>query len=219
MNYIFRKANLNDTDFIVKSIVAAEKSGTEQLGLSKILDLEESLLAECLMSILEEEIDGCELSISSFMVAECDNRPVAAFGGWIEGLNEDGLPSSILKANLLGYTMPPSSIRNFAQHTPMLKSLQIEREPGTLQLEYAFTHPLHRGQGLIGQIIDRIIQTAKEQAPQTNKCQVQLFGNNIAAINCYQKAGFTITQQKESQESKILEFLPYHSKLLMEKKI
>ena len=90
-----RRAAIKDMDFLVDTIVAAEKSGTDNFGLAKLFELSEGEMRTYIKAMLEEEIDGCEFSVSSFLVAEVDEKVVAAFAGWIEGQNEDELPSSI----------------------------------------------------------------------------------------------------------------------------
>ena len=101
-----RQATLDDVEFLVDTIVAAEKSGTNNLGLAKLFELTESEMRTYIKVMLEEEIDGCEFSVSSFLVAEHKEKVVSAFAGWVEGQNEDGLPSAILKSNLVGYCLP-----------------------------------------------------------------------------------------------------------------
>ena len=61
-----RKATLNDVDFLVDTIVAAEKSGTDNFGLAKLFELSEDEMRSYIKAMLEEEVDGCEFSVSSF---------------------------------------------------------------------------------------------------------------------------------------------------------
>ena len=144
--YIIRRASLNDKDFIADVIIEAEKSGTGNCGLAKLYDLTEQELKRYLVNMLEEEIDGCELSLSSFLVVEYDGEPVAAGGGWLEGDNEDGLSSSILKANLIAYYIPAEKIKSSQLRLDIVKDIQIERELGTFQMEYAYVKKEHQGQ-------------------------------------------------------------------------
>lgn len=80
--------------------------------------------------MLEEEVDGCELSLSSFLVAEVEGEVVAAFGGWIEGKNEDEMPSALLKANLINYYLPKENVLASMEKSDIVKPLQIDREEG-----------------------------------------------------------------------------------------
>ena len=66
MSYSFRFANENDIPFLVETIIAAEKSGTELCGLSNLLGLHEEQTKIGLTKILQEEIEGCEFSTTEF---------------------------------------------------------------------------------------------------------------------------------------------------------
>ena len=110
--YIFRKATVDDVGFLVDVIVNAEKSGTDKFGLANLFGISEQEARNIISELLEEEIDGCEFSISSFVVAEYDGVPVSAFAGWIEGENEDDMPSGLLKSNLLAYYLPEGCLEN-----------------------------------------------------------------------------------------------------------
>ena len=70
----YRVATLEDIPFLVKTIVEAEKSGTEVLSYSAIFGLSIGEVEEKLAIILDEEIDDCELSVSSFLVAEKEGK-------------------------------------------------------------------------------------------------------------------------------------------------
>ncbi len=154
---IFRHATVNDIDFIVDTIVAAEKSGTDNFGLANLFEVTEAEMRNYIKEMLEEEIDGCELSLSSFIVAEYEGEAVAAFGGWIEGRNEDDMPSALLKANLINYYLPKEKVLASMAKADIVKPLQIDREQGTYQLEYSYTKPEYRGNGIMKDIIERHI--------------------------------------------------------------
>ena len=104
-----KKATKKDVDFIIESIIAAEKNNTEILSYSKIFKLKISKVKEILKQTLLFNVDGCELSISSYLIGFIENKPVASLGAWIEG--KTGLPSSTIKGNLLFKSMPTDSIK------------------------------------------------------------------------------------------------------------
>lgn len=215
--YLFRQAQDSDIPFLVETVISAEKSGTSIIGLSKIFCIEELELRKYLTQMFEEGIDGCEFSLSSFIVAEFRGLPIAAFGGWIEGENEDNMPSSVLKSNLLGYFLPKKNIAHLYDIMNVLKDIQIEREINTHQLEYGFVTTEHKGKGIIGKIIEKHLEKVYNQHEHGIKSYVQVFENNISAIRAYQKAGYRIVKRVESKNNQILAYLPYHTKLLMEK--
>jgi len=216
-NISVRTATVSDILFLVDAIVAAEKSGTNNLGLANYFKLSEGEFKTYLAQILEEEVDGCEFSISSFIVAEIDGKVVSTFGGWLEGDNEDNLPSAILKSNLVGYCFPRENVLKSSQEASVVKALQIEREDGSYQLEYSYTIPEYRGKGLVGMIIDEHLRRAVEKGAK--KVQVHVFDNNPSAIKSYEKKGFQIVAKFTSDNPKTKEYFPSDTELLMEKDI
>lgn len=212
-----RKATLNDVDFLVDTIVAAEKSGTDNFGLAKLFELSEDDMRSYIKAMLEEEVDGCEFSVSSFLVAEHQGKVVSAFAGWVEGQNEDELPSAILKSNLVGYCLPVENVLKSQSKLEIVKPLQIEREEGTYQLEYSFTNPDYQGKGIIGAIIEAHIQQAFSFGAK--KMQVHVFENNPAAIRTYEKKGFKWIGKYESTHPLTSEYFPFNVELLMEQEL
>lgn len=215
--YIIRKAILSDIDFIVDTIISAEKSGTNNLGLAKFFELSEFELRTYLKIILSEEIDGCEFSLSSFLVATYQNQPISALGGWIEGDNEANLPSSILKSNLISFVFPKKNIIKSKEKKELVELLQIEREQGTYQIEYGYTLEEYRGKNLFGKILDKHINIAINN--KIKKIQVHVFNNNQSSIDAHIKKGFRIIKKYHSDNPLTLEYFPSNENLLMEKEI
>jgi len=214
---IIRKATIEDIDFLVDTIVSAEKSGTNNFGLAKLFDITEEEMRMFIRAILDEEIDGCEFSVSSFIVAEIRGKVVSAFAGWVEGQNEDGLPSAILKSNLIGYCLPLENVKKSQAKYDIVRPLQIEREEGTYQLEYSYTLPDYRGKGFLGQIIGA--HEKKALLIGVKKIQVHVFDNNPAAIKSYENNGFAVVRRFESDNPETSSFFPSNVELLMEKNI
>jgi len=213
--HIIRQATLADVSFLADVIMFAEKSNSNKFGLATLFGLSEAEVKKYLISILREEIYGCEFSISSFLIAELDHQPAAAIGGWIEEWGDEQ-PSKILKANLIASTFPVESMKVIRSHAELIKDIQIEREKHTLQLEYAYVLPEHRGKNLIQSLMQKHIDNALLKFPALVKCHLQVFGNNDTATKAYGKLGFQIIRKYVSGNKDILNFLPYSEKCLME---
>lgn len=216
-NFSYRKASVDDIPFLVEAIVEAEKSGTDKYGMAKLFGLNEDQMKTYLSAALEEEIDGCELSVSSFIVADYKGTPVAAFAGWVEGENEDGQPSSTLKSNLISFVFPAECIQRAADKSDILSAFQINKPFGTYQLEYAYTHPDFRGHKLMKNIINFHIARYVDLCPEYTKAQIEVAENNITAIRTYESCGFKIVGRFASNNKNIEEYFPCSTKLLMEK--
>ena len=217
MKYTFRLAGKSDFHFLSKVIIEAEKSGSDKIGIAKVFNLTECELQNYLIQMFEQEIEGCEFSYSSFIIAEYNTNPVAAFGGWIENENEYNQLSAVLKSNLIGYVFPMEKLLELKKSQKIIKDILIEREPHTHQLEYAYVDERHRGKGLTHQIIMELLKLAKNINPSLTKSQVQVFENNKSAIQVYLGAGYKEVKRKESHHPLILEYLPYNIKIVLEK--
>lgn len=208
-----RSATLADVPFLVETIVSAEKSNSPRMGLATLFEQSEERTRELIAAMLEEEVDGCEFSVSSFLIAEVAGSPAAAVAGWIEG-QEDDMPSGLLKANLIGFTFPAAGVAALREKGPIISGIQIEREKGALQIEYVHVDPEQRGKGLAAALIDAHI--ARCEVP---KVQVQAFADNVVALRLYRKLGFEETRTYTSTHPDTLHYLPHHSKVLLERHI
>lgn len=215
--YIFRDATIKDIDFLSIAIIEAKKGGSDMVGMANLFELSEMEFKGYVAQMLEEEIDGCDFSVSSFIIAEYEGQPVATFGGWIEGDNEDEMPSALLKSNLIGYVIPIENVQKASEKSHLLENLQVERVEGTYQLEYGYTIPEHRGHHLIGKLIDKHVERAKSSDKPVRKMQVLVYDNNTAAISAYLKAGFKVIQKLEAGNIEVLKYYPHDKELFLEK--
>jgi ribosomal protein S18 acetylase RimI-like enzyme len=216
--YIIRKASEKDIPFLAEIVIAAEKGNSDKLSYSTLFNISEEKAKELIIAMFEEEIEGCEFSVDSFLIAEIDTEAVAGFGAWIEGFDGNS-PSKILKSNLISYTFGPDCIAYLKTKANLLKDFLTEREPLALQFEYLFVSNKHRGNHLATLLIEKHIEQAKQLYPELQKAQVQLFKNNANAVSVYERNGFETVQTLRSNEPELLNYLPYNEKLLMEKKI
>lgn len=210
--FIIRKAEVKDVPFLVQTILEAEKAGTDKLTYSTVFGLDLSDVQKYLAEILNEEIDGCELSVSSFLVAEKENKAVAALSAWIEGYN--GLPSAIIKGNLLHYILPKGCIQRASLLNPILSDLHLDCTDNSIQIGAGFVDERHRGKKLLGLLNFEIIRMLVTRHPEVNEIYAQIFSCNIPSIRTYEKAGFEIVMKKKSSNIKILEYMPSNEKIL-----
>ena len=211
--FTFRKATNEDIPFLVDTIIEAEKSGTDILTYTTIFGLSEKEARHYITLMLEEEIDGCELSVSGFFLSENNNNIVGAVCSWIEG--KEGISSTVLKGNLLNYILPTSNIRNAIQLSKVVQDLHIEYKANTLQIGLVYVAKEARGKGLVKLLLDKIIELEKRENPEITEANIQVFGNNIAAIRAYEKAGFSIVHEKKSYLSEINSIMPGDRKVVM----
>lgn len=212
-----RQATINDIPFLAETIIEAEKSGTDILPWSTIFGLSENDTKKYLSDMLSEEIDGCELSVSSFFVAETQGRVVAALSAWIEGIYNK--PSAQLKGNLLSYVLPKECIKRALSIHPIIQEINIDYVPGSIQKGAGYVVKEFRNRKLFGILTEGIITHLLKIDPSVSKVYTQIYGCNIPAIKANEKADFKIVMIKESSNEEILDYLPSNKKLLMEKEL
>lgn len=216
--YIIRKAGIDDKAFITEAIIAAEKAGTDKIGLATLFDLEEPEIRNILLQILDEDIPGSELSLDSFIVAQQGDHPVAAVAGWIESFAGRSSSTSV-KSNFIHVFFPQKNMLAARPRLDLIREIRIERERQTLQIEYVYVSEAHRGVGLAARLINQHIAEARDLFPEVEKAQVQLFKNNTAATRMYERAGFVVANNFRAFDKEILKYFPGDEKLLMEKKL
>ena len=163
--------------------------------------------------MLEEEIDGCELSISSYLVVESNNELCAAMGAWIEGC-EDGVSSSTIKGNLLSYTLPIETFIIAKEISHIVSELSIEHVFDSLCIGIVYVKENYRGKNLVAELLQKHIQKALGNRKKVN-LYIQVFGNNIPAIKAYKKLGFKEHSVVITENNEIVNYLPSNKKILL----
>jgi hypothetical protein len=217
INFNIRTANLEDVPFLVQTIIEAEKSGGDVLSYKTFFGLEEQEIENLLTEIFNEEIEDCELSISSFLIAEKQGVRAAALSGWLE--NASDIPSIILKGNLLKYHLPITCFEKASSLSYLTKSLHIDYIPNTFQIGAGYVAEGFRGQKLLGLLTKEMIQHLKEKNKTITEIYVRIFDCNIPSLRTYEKEGFKVISTKESEFSEITDYLPSSKKLLLKKEI
>jgi ribosomal protein S18 acetylase RimI-like enzyme len=214
--YTIRKANESDIPFLTDVVIEAEKSNCKQLSFSTLFNLSEETARKHIASMFDEEIDGCEFSLSNYLIVEYEGKRVAGLGAWIEAF-DGNQPSAILKSNLISYTFGKDAVAYLKTKAHLIKGMLTEREPMTLQIEYLFVDYAHRGKKL-GSLLFRTQEDLhREKYPELKKVQLHLFGNNYVAQEIYKKMDYVFVSSHKSDEPETMEYLPYNEKIIMEK--
>jgi ribosomal protein S18 acetylase RimI-like enzyme len=206
---LFRQAKASDIPFLVEAIIAAEKSGTDRLSSATIYDLEEPEVERLLSEMLDEEIGGQELCFSSFHILESEEKPAATMAVWIEG--EEG-SSSVLRSALLAHYIPMDNLKKAMAFRPVFTDLRMDRTEGSLQMESIYVAPEERGKGHLSALIKHI---SAQYKGKTKRAELQVDGENIRAIKAYEKIGFRISLERQSDKADALRILPSNKKCAM----
>ncbi len=214
--YLIRKATTKDIPFLADVIIASKKGMSNNLNLSTLFNIPECEVKTLVKAMLKEKSDGCELSLSSFMVTEYKGEVISGSGTWIEAF--DGcLPSGIIKSNLINFTFNKENIEFLKSKSHIIKDILIPREPMTLQLEYFHIVKEHLGKGLNVPLMRSIEEKAVAIYPALKKAQCQIFKNSIFSIKILMKHGYKIVKTHKSNNREIFDYLPFNEKYLMEK--
>lgn len=214
MKISYRKANDNDIDFIVKSIIAAEKNNSTIFSYNTIFGLDEKSVSKFLSKILLMKVDGCELSISSYLIAYIENKPIGAIGAWIEA--SEGMSSKTIKGNLLFKFIPKENLLKSKSISNLINSVYIDYVEGSMSVGITYIDKRYRGLGILKKLLDK----QKEKLMSKNRIvdiYIQVFSNNIQAIKAYEKLGFLKVNSAISNSKDILKYLPSNEKFLMKK--
>ncbi|MCK9426822.1 MAG: GNAT family N-acetyltransferase [Ignavibacteriaceae bacterium] len=212
---VIRNAASQDIDFIIETIIEAEKSLTNKISYCNIFSLTEDELISIFRDILSENVTGQELCYSDYLIAEINGEYAGACGAWVEGAN--GSSSAVLKADILFGFIPHEKIRDAKRFFTTLQELNIKREKDTLQIANAYVNEKFRGKGLVGKLINEHIKIQKELFPQLKKAQLRPTITNESAFKAYNKLGFELIYEKSTEDEKVLDYLPARGKYLMEK--
>ena len=214
---VIREATLDDVEFIATTIIEAEKSSTDKIGPANYFEIPEADYRAYLIQMLEEEIDGCEFSISSYIVAEYEGEIIAARGGWLEGDNEEHLSSSMLKSNMFAYFFPKENLMKGQSKYDIVKDILVEREQGAFQFENSYTKPEFRGHHILALLDDYLLKKAINKGAK--KVQAIICKENEKSLKARQRNGFCIVKSYTSSHPLIREYYPDDTLLLLEKRL
>lgn len=216
---VIRKAAQDDIDFIINTIIESQKSGTEKISYCNIYSLTEAELRENLENILKEDLEGItgyEFCLSNFLIYEINGERAGAQGSWIEGI--DGMPSSIIKTNLLLQFLGREKLEKAYEKFEIIKELNFERDDGAIQLEYFFVKNKFIYKGVFVKLL--VAQIKKHMASNKGISKVQsiLFSDNAKSYKSFLRIGFEIVEEKTAKNKKILDIYPHDTRILMELK-
>jgi hypothetical protein len=210
----YRRATRADLEFITTTIIEADKSGTPATLYERVFDLAPADLTRLLRQVLQEDIAGSELYCESFWLAIEAGQPVAGLATWVEGA--DGLPSNLIRANLLSSALGMSRWKLAEPRLRALSSIEIRRTPGALQLESVYVVPSRRGKGLVGELIAHALAHVE---PGILLAQVLVAVGNLRSERAFSKAGFEVSARTIASEAALKELFPGEGRLLLERAV
>jgi len=212
-----RNAVDSDTEFIIETIVQAEKGNGISISYCKLFNIKEDDFRNILRKILGEKICNFEFSLENFKIAEAAGKSVAAYGAWLEG--KEGIPSGILKISALRTFLGKENIVHYKHYAPLADEISIRRQPGTIQFESIYIVKEYRGKNIGRMLVQALLDDFKIKHPEVERAHVQLIKQNAVSLQAHQKYGFRIIEEKTSLNPEILNFYSGDTRVLMEIKL
>lgn len=211
------KATEADIDFIIESIIEADRCNTDRISYCNIFNLSLSEFKDILRNILLENIEGHEFCLSAFLIAKVDGLTAGACCSWIEAI--EGTPSFLIKYSLLSQFLEKKNMEHSKNIRNLLKGLHVDREKLALQIESVYVLPNFRGLGISSNIIREHFRQKMLQSPDLEKSQLIVTCDNQSALVVYQRLGYSVSKKIKVENDKILSILPSNCFILMEKSL
>jgi GNAT superfamily N-acetyltransferase len=212
-----RNAVDSDIEFIIETIVQAEKGNGNSISYCKLFNISEEEFKAALRKILGEKICNFEFSIANFKIAEVNGCSVGAYGAWLEG--KDGISSGILKISALRTFLGKENIIHYKRYAPLADEISIKRQPGTFQFESIYIVEEYQGKNIGKILVQVLLHDLAAKHPEVELAQVQLIKQNSVSLQAHQKYGFKIIEEKTSLNPEILNFYSGNTRVLMEIKL
>jgi len=206
-----------DIEFIIETIIGAEKGNGDSISYCKLFNINEDEFRQVLRKIIEAGISNFEFSLENFKIAELNGRQVAAYGAWLEG--RDGISSGMLKSSAFKSYLSKENIVYYKTAAPFADEISIKRQPGTFQFESIYILEEFRGKNIGNLLVQSMIDDLKAKYPGVNLAHVQLIKQNAVSLQAHQKYGFQIIEERTSMNPQILNFYNGDTRVLMEIKL
>lgn len=210
---VITPAGPEDLEIVLDTIIEAEKSGSEIISSCLIFEMSEQEYRELITTILLENHEDYEFSLSGFLVAKYKDENIGALGSWIE--SKGGIDSSIIKANALFTTMDRDKLIAVQPNLKTLRGTSFSRTPGALQLEYAYVKPEYRRKGVFTKLIRGQIARYLKTESALNAAEAVLFKENYKSYTCYGKLNFVEQEGINLKNQPSEKFFPYSERVLL----
>lgn len=208
------KAEVRDIDFIVETIIEAEKSGRDIISSCKVFGLTEEEFKNLLREILKQDMPNFSYYLSGFLIAKLNGEYIGAQGSYFE--SPEDLPSTNIKAGILFQYLDKSKILLNKKYSRVINGLSIPREQGKLQIEHSYTREPYRRRGVFTRLIKENILRNLDIYKNIESVQAVLFKGNYKSYTAHMKIGFVVTEEKHVEDPDVLNFFPYDTRLLIE---
>lgn len=192
---LIRQARPEDADFLAEAMLAASRGHLARGWYDIAVDEPEDRCLAFLKRVATADAPSW-WHYSHFLIAEVDGEPAAALAAFRAGdayaLSGVAMAEAVAA---LGLTEADQSAIWTRGSYLFLCTLG---DDDSWTLENIYTAPRHRGQGLVGRLLDRAVAEGFARGFET--VQVTFFIGNDAAERAYRKSGFAFADEKYNPE-------------------
>lgn len=185
-------ATPDHSSFLAQVILSASRSHLELGPFDIALELPKGEVLGILeWMTLSEFISNCHFS--KFLVAELETKPVGALAAFDPG-ETNLLPlGAALSDAYSGMGYEEADLPSALMRLEAMRGCVPSAEPGTWVVEWVAVEIAHRGQGILTQLLQKILALGTNRS--LPRSQISTYLGNQAAINAYQRAGFRIDRE------------------------
>jgi hypothetical protein len=210
----FRRATLQDIEFLTEAILEAERSGTPRAMYESVFGLSEAEVRAMIGAILALDVPGSEFCCGNFLLALDHRTPVGALATWVEG--EAG-SSNLVRATLLAEQLGADRWTRAQTALRLVAEIEIVRDAGALQIESIFVPAAQRGRRITAAMIAHARAEYHRTHATVRRAQVLTTLENVASGNALQHAGFNVKRRTLSTNGEIRRWFPGSGRLLWER--
>ncbi|MCL5029597.1 MAG: hypothetical protein M1480_11355 [Bacteroidetes bacterium] len=212
-NLSIRQATFEDINFIIETIIEADKSSTDKISICNIFSLTKDEYKELLRNILLSGFENNEFSLKGFLIIKNKSNKFGALCSWVEGI--DGIANNIISSNLILSFINRERLNNIKENMHLANSLSLDREQNVIQFEYGYVIENQRRKKIFTTLIVESIRKHFNSGHQA-KVQTILYRDNYKSFLAFEKLGFKVKAERKNEDSDIYKIFSYNSKVLME---
>jgi GNAT superfamily N-acetyltransferase len=216
MRLRIRRASFDDVDFLAWVMYSASRSHLTRGLWDLIIGANEAGCLEYLRRLAVAQPRSL-YHYESFLVAEVDGQPAAALCGFETNHAWEIVGQAMSNVQRdLGWTEAEAAA-SFERVAPMWSACMPLDIGADFAIESIATLPEYRRRGLIGALIEDVLQHASERGCKL--AQITTYLGNVAACEAYQKSGFKVRDEKRCVELEKILGVPGFIRLTRELKI
>ncbi len=209
----FKQATEEDIDFVIESIIEADKAGSSVISMCNVFELTEQEYVEILKDVLKMDVEDYDFYLSGFLICKSGDEYVGAAGSWLEGA--EGIASGTIKTSILFPYLEKEKTESIKNNLNTIKEISLKRDPGALQLEYVYVREKYRGCGIFYHLASRNILRNLSKYSFT-KVQSVIMKNNYKSYSAFLKFGYKVADEKSTSNPEILKFFSFNARMLLQ---